>query len=49
MAYVSALRETSVIFAAIIGATLLREPFGTRRVVAAALVAAGIVAMHLGA
>jgi drug/metabolite transporter (DMT)-like permease len=49
MAFVSALRETSVIFAAIIGATLLREPFGTRRVVAAGLVAGGIVAMHLGA
>lgn len=48
MAYVSALRETSVIFAALIGSVILRESFGPRRVVAATLVAVGLVAMHAG-
>ena len=48
MAYVSALRETSVVFAALIGSTVLREPFGARRLFAAALVAVGIVVMNLG-
>ena len=46
MAVVSSLRETSVIFAAIIGAMFLREPFGAARIRAAALVAVGIVLMH---
>jgi drug/metabolite transporter (DMT)-like permease len=48
MAQVSALRETSVIMAALIGTRLLREPFGTRRVVAASLVAAGAVLLQVG-
>jgi drug/metabolite transporter (DMT)-like permease len=39
---VSALRETSVIFAALLGTLLLKEPFGVRRVAASALVAAGV-------
>jgi drug/metabolite transporter (DMT)-like permease len=47
MAHVAALRETSVIFAAAIGAILLREGFGYRRIVAAAIVAAGLVLMNL--
>ncbi len=47
MAPVAALRETGVIFAALIGALILKEPFGTRRVFAAACVVAGIVAMSL--
>ena len=47
MAAVSALRETSVIFAAAIGSLVLKERFGARRVVAAALVAAGIVLMRV--
>ena len=38
---VSALRETSVIFAALIGTVLLKEPLGVRRVIAALAVAAG--------
>ena len=46
MAVVSSLRETSVIFAAIIGAMFLRESFGAARIRAAALVAVGIVLMH---
>jgi drug/metabolite transporter (DMT)-like permease len=43
LAEVAALRETSVISAAIIGSLLLKEPFGRRRVAAAVLVAAGIL------
>jgi drug/metabolite transporter (DMT)-like permease len=44
---VSALRETSVIFAALIGTVLLKEPLGVRRVIAALVVAAGIVMIRL--
>ena len=47
MAVVSSLRETSVIFAAIIGAIFLREPFGPARIRAASLVAVGIVLMRV--
>ncbi len=47
MAHVSAMRETSVVFAAIIGAVFLGESFGFRRVLAALTVAAGITAMRL--
>ncbi|HSS66386.1 MAG TPA: DMT family transporter [Gammaproteobacteria bacterium] len=47
MAAVSALRETSVIFAALIGTVLLKERFGKLRLSAAALVAAGVVLMNL--
>lgn len=43
LAEVAALRETSVITAAIIGAVFLRERFGARRLAAAVLVAAGIL------
>jgi drug/metabolite transporter (DMT)-like permease len=42
LAEVAALRETSVISAAVIGALFLREPFGVRRLAAATLVAAGV-------
>ena len=48
IALVAALRETAVIFAAILGAVVLREPFGRRRLLAAALVAAGVVCVRLG-
>ena len=47
MTYVSALRETSVILAAIIGTRLLHEPMGMHRIVAAALVAVGVAALQL--
>jgi drug/metabolite transporter (DMT)-like permease len=47
MAHVSALRETSVILAALIGTLALGEPFGRRRVMAAALVAGGNALLHL--
>jgi drug/metabolite transporter (DMT)-like permease len=48
MAQVAALRESSVIFAAILGAIFLREPFGGRRVAASVAVAAGIAMLALG-
>jgi drug/metabolite transporter (DMT)-like permease len=48
MAYVAALRETSVIFAAVIGARVLGEPFGSRRLAAATAVAAGILLLYVG-
>ncbi len=48
MAPIAALRETGVIFAALIGRVVLKEPFGARRVVAACLVAGGIALLHLG-
>ncbi len=46
LAHVSALRETSVILAAIIGATLMGEQFGRRRSLAAVLVAGGNALLH---
>ncbi len=49
IAHVSALRETSVILAAVIGTLLLGEPFGRRRVAAAALVAVGSVILQVAA
>ena len=49
MASVVALRETSVVFAAIIGSVFLREGFAGRRVAAAAVVVAGIVLLSVGA
>ncbi len=48
MAYVSALRETSVVMAAAIGVWLLRETMGVRRILSAALVAAGILLVRIG-
>jgi uncharacterized membrane protein len=39
----AAVRETSVIFAALIGLIFLRESFGIRRLAASALIAAGII------
>jgi drug/metabolite transporter (DMT)-like permease len=43
LAEVAAIRETGVVFAALIGWRLFAESFGARRMAAAALVAAGIV------
>lgn len=48
MAHVSALRETGVIFAALIGTRVLGEPFGRVRVGAALVIAAGALLMRLG-
>jgi drug/metabolite transporter (DMT)-like permease len=46
LAVVAALRETSVLVAALIGSLVFGERFGRRRVLAAALLAAGIVALN---
>ena len=45
---VAALRETSVIFAALIGALVLNEKFKAPRYAAAAFIAAGIIVLRLG-
>ena len=47
IAAVSALRETSVLFAALIGAYFLKEGLGLRRLAGAASVVAGIAALKL--
>ena len=47
MAHVSAMRETSVIIAALIGTQLLGESFGKRRILAAMTVAIGVVLITL--
>jgi drug/metabolite transporter (DMT)-like permease len=47
MAMVSSLRETSVIFAALIGTLLFREPFGRQRIIAALLVCLGVVLIKI--
>lgn len=46
LAMVTALRETSVIAAALIGAYILKEPFGARRILAACAVALGVAALQ---
>lgn len=48
-AIVTALRETSVVFAAVMAAVFLKESFGARRIVAAAVLATGLVLMQGGA
>ena len=47
VAAVAALRETSVIFAALIGAWLLKEGHIGRRIAGAAVVAAGVIALKI--
>jgi drug/metabolite transporter (DMT)-like permease len=47
VAAVAALRETSVIFAALIGAWLLKEGHIARRLIGAATVAAGVIALKI--
>jgi len=48
MANVAALRETSVVFAALIGSRLLGEGFGGRRFAAALCVALGVILLQAG-
>jgi phosphonate utilization associated putative membrane protein len=48
VATVAALRETSVLFAVLLGVWLLKEPFHPRRAVGTALIAAGVMALRLG-
>jgi len=45
---VAALRETSVVMAALIGARLLKERFGPIRLAAAVMVTMGIILMNAG-
>ena len=46
MAHIAALRETSVLFGALMGTLLLGEPFGLRRVAAAFVIVVGLVMMN---
>jgi drug/metabolite transporter (DMT)-like permease len=46
MAHIAALRETSVLFGALIGTLLLGEPFGQRRVAAAFVIVSGLALMN---
>jgi drug/metabolite transporter (DMT)-like permease len=47
LAPIAALRETSVIFGAIIGTLVFKEPFGRSRIMATVLVVAGIVLLNV--
>ncbi|HYP86169.1 EamA family transporter [Variovorax sp.] len=48
VAVIAALRETSVLFAALIGALWLREPFGLQRGAGTLLILAGVLVLRLG-
>jgi drug/metabolite transporter (DMT)-like permease len=48
LAPIAALRETSVIFGAIIGTLVFREPFGRTRITATVLVVSGILLLDVG-
>jgi phosphonate utilization associated putative membrane protein len=48
VASVAALRETSVLFAALLGTWLLKERFGVQRAVGTAMVVLGVMALRLG-
>ena len=47
IAMVAALRETSVLFAAVIGAVVFGERLGRRRIIAAAIVLFGVVLLRI--
>lgn len=48
MGKVSALRETSILFAAVIGVVFLKERLSARRLLGAAMIAGGAVALSMG-
>ena len=48
VATVAALRETSVLFAVLLGAWFLKEAFTPRRVLGTCVIAAGVMALRLG-
>lgn len=48
VASVAALRETSVLFAALLGTWLLKEKFGLQRALGTVVVVAGVMALRLG-
>ncbi|HMA34496.1 MAG TPA: DMT family transporter [Chloroflexia bacterium] len=47
VSYVSSVREIGIVFAALLGAFVLREPFGRQKILGAGLIFAGIVAIGL--
>jgi drug/metabolite transporter (DMT)-like permease len=47
VAAVAALRETSVLFAAVLGTWLLKEPFGARRAAGTLCIVGGVMALRL--
>jgi uncharacterized membrane protein len=47
MAHVSALRETSVLFATLIGAFVLKEGFGWQRILAAFIITTGVFVLQV--
>jgi drug/metabolite transporter (DMT)-like permease len=47
IAPLAALRETSVVFGALIGYFILKEPFGMKRLAATATVVAGIAVLQI--
>jgi drug/metabolite transporter (DMT)-like permease len=48
VASVAALRETSVLFAAVIGTLVLKEKFGLQRALGTAVIVAGVIALRFG-
>lgn len=48
IASVAALRETSVLFAALLGTWVLKERFGMQRAVGTGVIVAGVIALRLG-
>ena len=48
VATVAALRETSVLFAALLGSWILKEAFTPRRALGTAVIVAGVVALRMG-
>ena len=48
VATVAALRETSVLFAALLGVWFLKEVFTTRRLIGICAIVGGIMALRLG-
>ena len=48
VATVAALRETSVLFAALLGSWFLKEAFTLRRAIGTAVIVAGVMALRLG-
>jgi drug/metabolite transporter (DMT)-like permease len=48
VASVAALRETSVLFAAVLGVWLLKERFGLQRALGTLVLVAGVIALRMG-
>ena len=48
VASVAALRETSVLFAALLGTWLLKEKFGLQRAIGTGVIVAGVMALRFG-